>query len=92
MLVPGTDNDIVNQMPTFGGRVHPGCFESVSLSEECVGNGEIVFSTLGQEEDTIGVDISYTLLTDDAVPCFVIPTDSGIEVSKKDDFVFLWDG
>lgn len=45
-----------------------------------------------QEEDTIGVDISYTLLTDDAVPCFVIPTDSGIEVSKKDDFVFLWDG
>lgn len=57
MLAPGTDNDIVNQMPMYGVWVHPGCFEFISLTEECVGNSEIVFSTLGQEQDTIGLDI-----------------------------------
>ena len=33
-----SNNDVVNQMPLFGPRVHPGGFELICLAEDGVGD------------------------------------------------------
>lgn len=59
--VSDSDNYIVNHGPMFGARRHPGCCECIVLSEEAFGDNEIVFCTLGQEENPTGADLSFTL-------------------------------
>ena len=71
--------------------MHPRGLEFVFLSEKGVGDSKIVFYTLGQEENPIGVDVPYALFPNDVSPRSIIPTNSGIEVPQKDDFVFLRD-
>ena len=71
--------------------MHPGGFEFVFLSEEGVGDSKIVFYTFGQKENPVGVDGPYTFFPNGTGPRSVIPTNSGIEVPQKDDFVFFRD-
>ena len=42
--------DRVNQVPLFGPGVHPSGFELICLAEDGVGDTQLEFSTLAQEE------------------------------------------
>lgn len=89
MPVPGSDNNKINQMPMSGTWMHPRGLEFVFLPEEGVSDGEFVFYTLGQDENPVGVDVPYTLFPNGASPRSMVPTNSGIEIPQKDDFVFF---
>ena len=56
-----SNDDAVNQVPLFGPGVHPGGFELICLAEDDVGDAYLVFSTLAQEEQAIGIHFPNTL-------------------------------
>lgn len=70
-----------------------GCIQdvlSLFLSEKGISNGTIMLCTLGQEEQTNWIDVSYALFPDGATPRFVVPTNSSTETPQKDDFILFW--
>ena len=46
MAVFGADDCVIDEVPALGARMHPGCFKLVLLTEECVGDDQVVLCTL----------------------------------------------
>ena len=44
---------IVNQMPLFRSGVQPCCLVLICLTEQCVGDGEVVLSTETQQHEAV---------------------------------------
>ncbi len=40
--IPFPDNDVINEMPVLGTRMHPRCFLSSGQAKDCVGDEEIM--------------------------------------------------
>lgn len=51
-----------------------------------------MFGTCGQKESPVGVDVSYSCLSDGSYPEIALFTDTGIQVSEEDDLVGSRDG
>ncbi len=69
-------------MPVSRSWVPPGGFKVVLLAEQSVCDDKLVFRTFGEQEDSIGVMISYSFPSDRPFPKLEILSDSGIKVSK----------
>ena len=57
--------------------------------EQGVGDAEVVFCTLAEEEQTVVIDLAYSLSAKNAFPAAVLLPYSGVEISKRDKFVTL---
>ena len=42
--------DVVNKVPIFGLRMHPGCFKSVLLLEDGIGDDQLILSAKLQQQ------------------------------------------
>ena len=51
--VSAATDGIVNQMPLFRSGVHPCCLVLICLTEQCVGDGEVVLSTETQQHEAV---------------------------------------
>ena len=51
--VPVATGGIVNQMPLFRSGMHPCCLVLICLTEQCVGDGEVVLSTETQQHEAV---------------------------------------
>ena len=51
--VSAATDGIVNQMPRFRSGVHPYCLVPTYLTEQCIGDGEVVLSTETQQYDAV---------------------------------------
>ncbi len=87
--VPGSYNDIINEMPMFRAGVSPGCLKFVSLVEKTVSDGEVILSTFAEKQSFVGVNFPSALFSYGAPPDVLVPTNPGIEVSQENDLVFL---
>ena len=77
-----SNNNVVDQMQMLGSGVYP-VLNYYFLPVKGVGDREIVFCTLGQEEYTIGVDIPYPLFSNGATLCCIILTHFNNEVPVR---------
>ena len=54
----------------FEQRMHASCFEVIFLLEDCIGNGELVFSAEFEQDASIVIIASNVMPTKDSFPCY----------------------
>ncbi len=89
--IPGSYNDIVNEMPLFGTGMSPRCLKLVFLAKESISDDEIMFNTIAEKHNSTSVDVSNAFLSYSALPEVLIPANPGIEISKENNLIFLRD-
>ncbi len=89
--IPGSYNDIVNEVPLFGAGMSPRCLKFVFLTKESISDDEIMFNTIAEKHNSTSVAVSDAFLSYSALPEVLIPANPGIEISKKKNRIFLGD-
>ena len=62
-LIPLVNKHVVKKMP-------PGGFQVILLLEDCVGNGELVFSAELEQDASIVITVTNIMPTMDSFPCY----------------------
>ncbi len=78
-----SDNDVVDEMPVLGVRLHPRCLVASWKAERGVGDGQAMGGACPKQEDTTTVAFPYSVRSDDAFPRLMVLTDTSIEVIKR---------
>lgn len=58
--------------------------------EEGVCKSQVIFCTESKEKESVGIAVSNPVFAEVALPEMVIVTDSGVEVTKDEQFIVLW--
>eukprot|EP00061_Rhincodon_typus_P004166 g21890.t1 len=57
----------------------------------CLGDDQLVFCTFGERENPTGIAVPDSFLSNGSFSESGVFSNPGIEVSKEDNFIFLWD-
>ena len=79
-----TDDNEVYQVPVFRPRVHLGDLVLVCHSEQGVSNTEAMLCTLAEEEQTVVIDLAYSVSAQNTFPAALVPSHPRIKVSNDD--------
>ena len=74
--------DVVNEVPMFGPRMHPGCFKSVFLLEDGVGDDKWLLSAKLQQQTPVVVAVTNAIFVKYSFLGMCILAHSSIETTK----------
>ncbi len=77
-------------MPVFGVRVHPRRLVASWKVEHGVGGGKAIGGARPKQEETITVEVPYSVGSNDSFACLVVLTYIRVEVAKKYELAHLW--
>ena len=74
-------------MPVLGSGMHPGGFKLVPLLEDGVRDDQVKLGAYVEQAQTVAIDVSHTMLTDNVTPDRIVCSDPGVKVAKQKEFV-----
>ena len=78
-------------MLVLGLRVLPSGLLSIGELEDCSSYGKLMFLTETEQQMSVFVAISYSMVTQYSVPDSVISSHSSVEVTEAKQLICLWD-
>ena len=79
--------NVINEMQMFGPGMHPGCFKSVLLLEDSVGDDKLLLSTKLQQQVPVVIAVTNSMFAKYSFPGICILAHSSIEITKDYHFV-----
>ena len=80
--------DVVNELPMFGPKMHPGCLKSVHLVEDGIGEDKLMLSAKLQQQEPFVVGVTDAVSAKYSFPGIWILAYSSNEITKDYHLVY----
>ena len=82
LLVFLPSDNVIQQMPVFGAKMHPCCHVTMGQPEDQVGDKEIVFIASFKQQEDVANAFAYSVSSPNTFPRCVVGADPCAEVTK----------